>query len=198
MIPNIDEITKELSALQKRQDRVMDLSRSIIRLTGYAITAIHNRDFKSSSASMKELQALMKELSVAEKGFEYYSQQAHQEFTELMVFMSVIKDGKIPSMKEIGETAVPYLLGIMDVVGELKREAYEALRKGDAAEAESYYEKMQGIYDATRHIRFAESLMPGFRKKQDVARILIEGTGSDLLGVAQSKHRHSSPGKRNK
>ena len=32
-------------------------------------------------------------------------------------------------MKEIGETEVPYLLGLMDVVGELKREAIESIRK---------------------------------------------------------------------
>jgi translin len=187
MIPGIDDITKELMELQKRQDRVMELSRSIIRLTGYAITSIHNRDFASSDASMKELRSLIKELSDSERGFEYYSQQAHQEYVELLAFFSIIKGGSIPSMREMGETAVPYMLGIMDVVGELKREAYEALRSGDTKAATSYYEKMQGIYDATRHMRFAESLMPGFRKKQDVARILIESTGSDLLGAGKPR-----------
>ena len=69
----------------------------------------------------------------------------------------------------------------MDVVGELKRESLISLRNNNTDEAKRYFSFMEYIYDATRSIRFAEAILPGFRKKQDVARIQIENAGSDIL-----------------
>ena len=40
---------------------------------------------------------------------------------------------------------------------------------------------MKQIYDGTRKLRFAEAVLSGFRKKQDVARIQIENAGSEIL-----------------
>lgn len=40
---------------------------------------------------------------------------------------------------------------------------------------------MRMIFDGTRSIRFAEAVLNGFRRKQDVARIQIESAGSEIL-----------------
>jgi translin len=69
----------------------------------------------------------------------------------------------------------------MDVVGELKREILDSLRASETERAKAYLVLMESIYDATRAIRFPESVLPGFRKKQDVARIQLENAGSDIL-----------------
>lgn len=181
MIPRIKEITNSIIKLQKRQDIVMQLSRDVVRLSGETITALHSKNTRKSSSSIKKLRGMVSRLRKVEKGFEYYSAQAHQEFVEALVLHSILARNRIPSHTQLGESPVNYLLGVMDVVGELKREAFEELSSNNIAKAKSYYNTMRGIYDSTMHMRFANSIMPAFRKKQDVARIQIESTASELV-----------------
>ncbi len=181
VISDLDEITRELEKLQKRQDRVMQLTRDATRMAGEAISAMHSKDKAKIKRIMSNLEKSMKKLKVIEKGFEYYSAIAHQEYVEAYSLYCVIGKKRIPSAKMMGEDVRSYMGGVMDLVGELKREAYEAMRKGEIDVAEAYYETMKEIYDSTMHIRFANSILQNFRKKQDVARIQLETTGSELL-----------------
>ncbi len=77
----------------------------------------------------------------------------------------------------------------MDVMGELKREILEELRRGNLKKAENYFNKMRLIYDDTRSLRFAEAVLNGFRRKQDTARIQVESAGSEILSFKNSKSR---------
>ena len=181
MIPQIKEINNELEALQKRQDQVMALSRSIVRLAGETITSMHAKSIPQARSRLLRLKKMIASLRKIEGGFEYYSMQAHQEYVEAHVLYTIIARGTVPGMRELGEESVNYMLGVMDVVGELKRECFEEMRKGNLSVAKRHFEVMQGIYDSTLHMRFANSVLPNFRKKQDVARIQLESTGSELL-----------------
>lgn len=184
MIPKINKITNEISRLQKRQDTVMQTSREIVRLAGESITQMHARNYHEAKAKLNELRKSVSKLNGIEKGFEYYSMQAHQEYVEAVALYSVIRTHKLPSYAQLKEHPVPYLLGIMDMIGEMKRESFECMRDGDYGEARRYHDSMQKIYDSTAHMRFANALLPNFRKKQDVARIQIENVGSELLRIS--------------
>ena len=48
-------------------------------------------------------------------------------------------------------------------------------------EAERYFELASGIYEELLPIRFSNSLLPNFRKKQDVARSQVEQARSELV-----------------
>ncbi|MGC8662377.1 MAG: hypothetical protein ACP5RT_01165 [Candidatus Micrarchaeia archaeon] len=174
MLKDIDKITKELEKEQKRLDGVIALSSQIIRLSGQLITALHSDNKPLATNLVSGLKKEMRKLRKIEKGFEYYSLQAHQEFVEALSFNELKNSRKLPSAAELDENNISYLLGIMDLVGELKRESLDELRKGGKEKAIEYYELMKDIYDSTLHIRFANSLLPNFRKKQDVARIQLE------------------------
>ncbi|VVB77090.1 Translin family protein [uncultured archaeon] len=180
-MPDIEDIEKHLIKLQKRKDRVMDLSRNIIRMSGKAITLMHAGRLAEANFDIKKIRALVSAVKKLEGGLEYYSLQAHQEYVEASAFYTVVKGGRLASRKELGTGEVAYLLGMMDLVGELKREAMEAIRNRELGKANQYCDFMKGIYDSTRGMRFASSLVPDFRRKQDTARIQIEGTVSELL-----------------
>lgn len=179
----IGRITKELEVLQARFDKVMALSRSAIRYAGESITLIHLKDRKAADAKMRLMRNAIARLRKTDKYFEYHSQQAYQEYVEAMLLYGLIWGRGLKTKKELSVGPVEYMLGLMDVFGELKREAYESMRRGNAKEAEMYYEIMKDLYDSTMHVRFANAIMPGFRRKQDVARIQLETTGSDLLSL---------------
>ena len=183
MVDDISRIEKRIVELEAQMDSVMQLSRTVIRLAGKAITAMHARHGKEADELLSGLSASMKQLKEKEQGFEHYALPAHQEYSEAMIVYNIISNGEVPAMGKIGETEIPYLLGLMDAVGELKREAFESMRKRDLASASRYYSMMLGIYDSTAHLRFASSLVPDFRKKQDTARIQIEGTISELVSL---------------
>ncbi len=187
MIPRIGEIEKEILSMQAKKDAVMDLSREIIRLTGRCITLMHAREMRRADSMLSGIKLLVKKLQSSDKGFEYNSQQAYQEYVEAAVLHSILGKGRLPSDRELGVDSSSYLLGILDVVGELKREVFEALRADDFKRAESYYSFMADIHDSLLPLRFSSSLMPDFRKKQDVARIQLESVSGELLSFRNSR-----------
>ncbi|MGI0141487.1 MAG: hypothetical protein ACREBF_02435 [Candidatus Micrarchaeales archaeon] len=187
MIPEIKKITKDLSALQERQDKVMSLSRSIVRLAGESISNMHAKRYGEVRKQLARLKRMVVQMRRIESGFEYYSMQSHQEYVEASILYSIIVKGTVPGPKDVSENSVNYMLGVMDVMGELKRESFEEMRAGNLKKAKEYYAIMQGIYDTTLHIRFANSILPNFRKKQDVARIQLESTGSELLRLGADR-----------
>jgi translin len=174
-------ISKYLAAKQKEFDGVMDISREVIRDSASAITMLHNSDAKGAAQMIKAAYKGVAKLKKSDSKFEYYSRQAYQEYAEATIFSWIKAKGSVPSLKEVGVDPEPYLLGLMDVMGELKREILEELRNGNEKKAESYFGKMKLIYDSTRSLRFAEAILNGFRRKQDVARIQLEGAGSEML-----------------
>lgn len=181
MLPGIDKIEKEILDLQGRKDNVMNISRELIRLTGKCITMMHTGDMKAAEKMLKEVSLMVKNLKKVDAGFEYNSQQAYQEYVEAAVLYSILERRKIPSDKELGIDCIPYLLGLLDVMGELKREVMEKLRKNDSETAEGYYNFMIEIHDSLLPLRFSSSLIMDFRKKQDVGRIQLESVSSELL-----------------
>jgi translin len=181
MIHDAKAIEERLLSLQERWDEVMHISANTVRHAGRAITAMHAGNLKEAKETLAEIEKNIKKLKKIEKGFEYYSLQAHQEYVEAYSLYSILKTGAIPTQEALKEGEAPYILGLLDVVGELKRESLESLRKHEVTKAEKYYKLMVEIHDSMLPMRFANSIVPDLRKKQDTARIQIENTASDLL-----------------
>ncbi|MDE1856807.1 MAG: hypothetical protein KGH98_01845 [Candidatus Micrarchaeota archaeon] len=180
-VKEIEGISKYLIGKQERFDSVMSGSRDIIRSASLIITALHNNDAKRYRGGMAEIRKLVKSLRQTDSDYRYHTLQAYQEFVEASVLFDIKTKGSVPSCNDLKVEPEAYLLGIMDAVGELKREVIDALRRGRVKDAERYYNTMSDIYDSTRGIRFAESVLNGFRRKQDVARMQIESAASSLL-----------------
>ena len=181
MIQRIEEIEEELISLQKRKDKVMDLSRNLIRFSGKSITLMHAGEMEKAKDLLDNVEKQVRQLQKEDKGLEYNSQQAYQEYAEAAVLYSIINSGKIPTDKDLGIDSISYMLGLLDTVGELKREIFEALRKNDVKSAESLFGFMSEIHDSMLPLRFSSSLVGDLRKKQDTARIQLENASSELL-----------------
>lgn len=184
---DVTAITEYIRDKQKRFDLITDRNREIIRLSAQAITHMHNGRLKEGKRVLAEAGSLAGSKELADARFEYYTQQAHQEYAEAMIFAGVKEKGGIPGVREVGVSREAYLMGLMDCVGELKREVLEELRNGNIRQAENYFTMMRRIYDSTRPIRFAEAVLQGFRKKQDVARIQIENAGTEILSFRKMR-----------
>jgi translin len=183
---DIETVSDHLTKKQADFDKVMQTSREIIRDAGQTITLMHNDDRKEAETKLSEMSKKVKMLQNIDSLFKYQTLQAYQEYSEAFIFFGIKTKQKIPSIKDVGVDSDAYLMGLMDVVGELKREILESLRANKLKDAEWYFDTMKDIYDSTRRLRFAEAVLSGFRKKQDVARIQIENAGSEILSA---RHR---------
>jgi translin len=180
---DVEKISEFLTEKQDSFDKVMQSCREIIRDAGQTITLMHNNDKKSALERLAALEEKIRKLQKIDSQYKYQTLQAYQEFAEAFIFLKIKTEKKIPTLSTVGVGHDAYLMGLMDVVGELKREILESLRAGRIKEAEWYFDTMKGIYDSTRRLRFAEAVLNGFRKKQDVARIQIETAGSEILSA---------------
>ncbi len=181
---DIDNIRKLLVKKQANFDKILLKSNEVIRHSGELITMLHNigsSSEKEIKTSLKSLQAQVQNLQKIDKGMEYYTLQAYQEYAEARLLFEIKINNKFLSNSSFRIKPEAYLLGILDLVGELNREFIESLRKNKIKEAEEYLNMMTQIYDLTRSLRFSSALISDLRKKQDVSRILVERASSEFM-----------------
>jgi len=91
-----------------------------------------------------------------------------------------LKNASSIAPEEIDVPLVDYVLGLADVIGEYRRLALDALREGDVKKGEKCLKTMDEIYVELMAMDEAYMLVPGLRRKCDVARRIIETTRGDI------------------
>ena len=179
----MERIDGRLKNLEARLEEAEKLSRQLVRVCGILITNIH-RKHDGTKQELENAKALAEALMRIGEANENMKLNSLQEYAEAFIFYSVISESRVPDSAETGVGDRACLLGMMDAIGELKREVFESLSKNSVAEARNYANTMQDMYDACAGIRYQEHVLPGFRRKQDVARVLIESCKAELLHFA--------------
>ncbi|KSW11362.1 haloacid dehalogenase [Pyrodictium occultum] len=184
----ISEIDAVLSRREEARDSLIKTGRDIIKMSGWAINALHRGLVDEARGYIEDMDRIVKEfLKLArsdsfllESGFVY---NVLAEYVEARVFYSIVVEGKIPSHHDLGVGEVPYLQGLGDVLGELRRLALDLMRSDRLEEAEVVLDLMEALYYEMRALEYPDALIPGVRHKVDVARRLIDDTKSLLLSV---------------
>ncbi len=177
----IKKIEKTLMNKENELDAVLSKNRIVVRSCSNSIKAIHSGNMKEAKKHLKEAEEGLSKIRKYEKKFPAQLNHVLQEYAEAKIVLSAVEKGKIPSFDELKVGEIPYLNGLLDATGELKREMYESLRHGKKKKAEKYFEMMEMIYDELLPLRFSNSVLPEFRRKQDVARHQIEQARGELL-----------------
>ncbi len=177
----ISAIEKILMSKENDTDEVIKQNREIVRSCSNAIKAVHAKDIPAAKKYLASAEKELDQLRSKQDDFPGHLNHVLQEYAEALVVIRAVEKKEVPAFQELKIDAVPYLNGLLDAVGELKREMYESLRKNKKKDAEAYFELMEGIFDALLPLRFSNSVLPEFRRKQDVARIQIEQARGELL-----------------
>jgi len=112
---------------------------------------------------------------------------ALQEYSEANILLELIQESRFVTQDEVNVPAVDYVLGLADVIGEYRRLALDALREGDAEKGEQCLKIMDEIYIELMAMDEAYMLVPGLRRKCDIARRIIETTRGDVTQEARRK-----------
>jgi len=178
-----DLIEEELDEKDSLREIAIKSSRAIVRLASQAIMGMHRREkIKDVLRELKEEVWHLKSLLSNQYPDLLYSgfvQNAFQEYCEAIILHAILNGEEIPHPRELGINSEAYLMGLGDVVGELRREALEALRTENFDKAEEYLKLMESIYEMLIRFNYPSGLVP-LKPKQDVARSLIEKTRSEI------------------
>ncbi|MGC8573083.1 MAG: haloacid dehalogenase [Caldisphaera sp.] len=184
----IKSIELYLKNLDSIREELVKMSRDVIRLSGWSITEAHKGNINNALNYLDECERKSNELmklaiSVPELTYSGLLYNAISEYVEAKIFLNIITNKEIPIYKEINVPPIPYLQGLGDVVGELRRYALESVRKGDFNSAWESLEIMESIYLELRGLDYPDAILPGVRHKADVARNLVDETKALLVDL---------------
>jgi translin len=185
----IDEIEQHLDDKDAIREVALKSCRAITRLSTAITQGVHRKEnvsqlFADARDEASRLRSLCRDHpDLLHSG---YVQSAFQELCEAAILLAVIKNEKLPIPKELGVTDTSYLLGMADAIGELRRFTLECLRQEDVESASSYLVKMERFYEVLIRFNYPNALV-SIRRKQDIARSLIEKTRGELTVALRSR-----------
>lgn len=188
----VDKIEKSIDGKDKIREQSLRYSRDIIIACRKSIQLIHQNLMKDADNNIKKASIKLTELNDLTKGYpELYHagfvENAAQELVEAHCFYNIMHGKDLPDPDSIQTTYSSYLMGLCDLVGELRRTALDSIRRGQAKKADKYLEIMEEIYDVIIRFDYPSGLIP-IKKKQDMVRGMIEKTRGELA-VASCEQR---------
>lgn len=188
----ISEIETELDEKDQIREVALKSSRAVVRLSGNILRGIHrSEDTKVQLDELKDEVSRLSSLLAEHPGLAHagYVESAFQEYSEVGIIMSILDKADVPSPKDLGIGSVPYLLGLGDSVGELRRFCLDELKVGKIARANHFLELMEDVFTAIMRFDYPEAIVP-LRHKQDVARSLLEKTRGEVAVAASARNLH--------
>ncbi|MCI4438251.1 hypothetical protein JHC27_00105 [archaeon] len=187
----VDRALKELKKKEDEKRKVTQLGDEIIKASREVVSSVHRKDLKFASKEIVKLKAMTKvfhQLTCNSKLTDWgYAVQVYQEFFEALALFSIITGDSKSIVKEINLIpSLSLLLGLSDLIGELRREIISNLMEQKIEEAKDLLDAMQEIYNNLQKTPLPESVAPGLRRKIDVNRTTIEASISDLYQEIRS------------
>ena len=170
-------------------------SRKVIRSSANAIRALHRGENARADDLIHDagerLAALMSALAdhpdIAYAG---YSHDASKEYAEASITAALFRGEEPPGFEELGIDPVPYLHGLGEAVGEMRRRLLDLLRAGEVEEASRVLDVMDEIVDRLAEVDYPDGMTHGLRRTTDVSRSLVERSRADLTAtVVQERLR---------
>ena len=187
----INKIEKSIDDKDRIREKALRTSREIIINCRKTIQNIHQNKYREaktlinkSSKKIQNLYDITKEHpDLYHAGF---VENAAQELVEANCFYNIMKGRELPDPDELKTTYSAYLLGLCDLVGELRRAALDSIRTGEPKKADEYLNMMEDIYNVIIRFDYPSGLIP-IKKKQDMVRNLIEKTRGELAVASCEK-----------
>lgn len=177
----VSGIEKRLLEKEKRLDSLIVKEREAVRLCSRAIKETHLGNFGEAEKLLDEARKVLAEMEKSASGLEWRLEHPNAEYAEGRIYLGIARDGRIPAQNEVGVGDEPYLDGLLDCMGELKRRMFDQLRKGEREKAELTFGFMERIFAEVGPLHFSGALMPELRRKQDVGRAQLEDARGKLI-----------------
>ena len=173
----LDQLRRTMELAQKSRDTILTESRTIITLCSRSIIQIHNGDMTQAASLLERAKSI--HVSLQDKILDrtaHYMMVAEQEYVEASCLLHIVQNNTIPDIETLGVMPESYILGLLDVIGELKRVMLDRMREGRIQQATDTFEIMDALYCELYPFMAYDKVLKDARRKMDVCRIIMEHT----------------------
>ena len=178
-------VRASLDEKYRAREKGLILSRSVIRDSANAIRAAHRAEFDRAGELLKKAREAVHDMDVALENHPdiYYAgfvQDAQKEYAEASITCALIAGHDLPNPGALKVGYAPYLNGMGEAIGELRRYLLDSLRRGEIEGCEKILEEMDDMYSLLVTMDYPDAMTGGLRRTTDVARSILEKTRGDL------------------
>ena len=178
---SLPKISKELERTNSSREFLIKNNRSVVINCSQAIISIHKKDLVTAKKKIKNAKEELTKLKQKAGGdLNRYVLTPEQELVEAVSLLSIIEGKDIPSYKSLKISGESYILGLLDCIGELKRQVIDTIRVGNLKKAESLFDVMENLYLMLYPFATYDKIVKESRRKLDVNRSLVEDTRTIL------------------
>ncbi len=193
----IDKIRRELEAKNTARDVALKRSRDLIRYCALAIRAVHRAEFEGAAGLLATAKTAVSQMvddlaAYPDLYHAGYTQDALKEYAEANITYALITGRPLPDPDELGVEYAPYLKGLGEAVGELRRHVLDIIRHDQLEHGEKILSAMDEVYSVLITIDFPDAITGGLRRTTDMVRGVLERTRGDLtMSLRQEKLRQA-------
>ena len=178
---SLPKISKELERTNSSREFLIKNNRSVVINCSQAIISIHKKDLVTAKKKIKKAkEELVKLKQKATGDLGRYVLTPEQELVEAISLLAVIEGKDVPSYKSLKVSGESYILGLLDCIGELKRQVIDTIRVGNLKKAEGLFDMMENLYLMLYPFATYDKIVKESRRKLDVNRSLVEDTRTVL------------------
>ena len=178
---SLPTISKNLEKTNSKREFLIKNNRETVILCSQAIISIHKNDLSTAKKKIAKAKSELTKLKQKSTGdLIRYIITPEQEFVEAASLLAVIEGKEIPSVKSLNVSDESYILGLLDCIGELKRQVIDKIRVGDSKRATQLFDVMENLYLLLYPFASYDKIVKETRRKLDVNRMLVEETRSVL------------------
>lgn len=182
-----------LSAKHTARERALPKSRAAIRFCANAIRAVHREEFDNASKLLSEAGGLLRAMAADLREhldifYAGFVADAQKEYAEAALTYALIKREPLPTPDVLQIEWAPYLNGLGETIGEIRRYVLDRMRLGKLDACEALLNDMDEIYALLTTLDYPDAITGNLRRTTDAARGILEKTRGDLtLGVCQAR-----------
>ena len=176
---SLNKIAKSLDIAHNSREYLIKNTREVVIFCSQSIIAAHKGDLGMAKKKLQKAERLLSaNRKKADLELKRYLVTPEQELVEASAFIAIIENRPIPSIGTLKVSNQSYILGLLDLIGELKRHVFDNIRIGKSKEASRTFEIMENLYLYLYPFAMYDKLVKEARKKLDVNRRLIEDARS--------------------
>jgi len=175
-------IEAHLRQREMRREDLYEQARRLRRLAQATMARLHSDGV--ASADLEKVRGLLANLSDwlrrEGRGDEPMALDALQEAVEASLLGAIVEGTRLPGPADLSVEPEPYLLGLGDTVGEVRRLILDRLARDDLVGADRLLRLMEQLTQALLRFDTTRAIVQ-LKPKQDVARTLLERTRGEVV-----------------
>jgi translin len=175
------------------REQALRLSREIVQTSANSIRATHRGEYEQARDLLDHVSSLARKVATVLENhpviyYAGYVEDGLKEYAEASATLAFAEGTRLAGPDELGVGPAPYLNGLAEAVGELRRLILDSLRKNDISRCEEFLGIMDEVYTILVTMDFPDAVTRGLRRSTDMARGILERTRGDLtMALAQRR-----------